>query len=101
MHLADLFASSLLGQADDVAIEYERADGELATLRFGDLHARSNRLAHALASRGLQAGDRVGVYLSNRVEFVDLLLACVKLGLLLLPTTLPLPGGGESAYLSV
>src|SRR5688572_10509072 len=85
MQLADLFASSLLGQADDVAIEFERADGELATLRFGDLHARSNRLAHALASRGLQAGDRVGVYLSNRIEFVDLLLACIKLGLVLVP----------------
>jgi len=56
---------------ENVAIEYERADGELAALRFGDLHARSNRLARALASRGLQAGDRVGVYLSNRVEFVD------------------------------
>jgi malonyl-CoA/methylmalonyl-CoA synthetase len=85
MQLADLFSSSLLGQADDVAIEYERAEGELATLRFGDLHARSNRLAHALASRGLQPGDRVGVYLSNRVEFVDLLLACLKLGLVLVP----------------
>jgi malonyl-CoA/methylmalonyl-CoA synthetase len=85
MQLADLFASSLLGQADDVAIEYERDDGELATLRFGDLHARSNRLARALARRGLQTGDRVAVYLSNRVEFVDLLLACIKLGLVLVP----------------
>ena len=85
MQLADLFASALLGQADDVAIEYEGADGEPATLRFGDLHARSNRLARALARRGLQTGDRVGVYLSNRIEFVDLLLACIKLGLVLVP----------------
>ena len=85
MQLADLFASSLVGQADEVAIEHERADGGLATLRFGELHARSNRLAHTLARRGLRAGDRVGVYLSNRVEFVDLLLACVKLGLVLVP----------------
>jgi malonyl-CoA/methylmalonyl-CoA synthetase len=85
MQLADLFASALLGQADDVAIEYEGADGEPATLRFGDLHARSNRLARAFARRGLQAGDRVGVYLSNRIEFVDLLLACIKLGLVLVP----------------
>jgi malonyl-CoA/methylmalonyl-CoA synthetase len=85
MQLADLFASSLVGQADEVAIEYERADGGPATLRFGELHARSNQLAHTLARRGLRAGDRVGVYLSNRVEFVDLLLACVKLGLVLVP----------------
>src|SRR5262245_63263770 len=83
--LANLFASSLVGQADDVAIEYERDDGKPATLRFGDLHARSNRLAHALRRLGLERGDRIGVYLSNRVEFVDLLLACVKLGLVLVP----------------
>ena len=85
MQLADLFASSLVGQADEVAIEYDRVEDGPATLRFGELHARSNRLAHALAKRGLQAGDRVGVYLSNGVEFVDLLLACVKLGLVLVP----------------
>ena len=85
MQLADLFASSLVGQADEVAIEFDRAEGGPATLRFGELHARSNGLAHALASRGLRAGDRVGVYLSNRVEFVDLLLACLKLGLVLVP----------------
>ena len=48
MHLADLFASSLIGQARDEAIEYEPAGGGLATLTFGDLHARSNRLAQAL-----------------------------------------------------
>ena len=85
MHLADLFASSLIGQAGDEAIEYEPAGGGLATLTFGDLEARSNRLAHALGRRGLRAGDRVAVYLSNRLEFVDLLLACVKLGLVLVP----------------
>jgi len=85
MQLADLFASSLIGQAGEVAIEYEQAAGGLGTLTFGDLDARSNRLAHALSRRGLRTGDRVAVYLSNRVEFVDLLLACVKLGLVLVP----------------
>src|SRR5215211_2438736 len=85
MQLADLFASSLVGQAADVAIEFERANGRLATLTFGDLHARSNRLAHLLTRRGLQAGDRVGVYLANRIEFIDVLLACLKLGLIVVP----------------
>jgi malonyl-CoA/methylmalonyl-CoA synthetase len=85
MQLVDLFASSLVGQADEVAIEFERANGRLATLRFGDLHARSNRLAHLLARRGLQPGDRLGVYLANRIEFVDVLLACLKLGVILVP----------------
>jgi malonyl-CoA/methylmalonyl-CoA synthetase len=85
MQLVDLFASSLVGQADEVAIEFERANGRTATLRFGDLHARSNRLAHLLARRGLEPGDRLAVYLPNRIEFVDVLLACLKLGVILVP----------------
>ena len=85
MQLVDLFASSLVGQADEVAVEFERANGRMATLRFGDLHARSNRLAHLLARRGLEPGDRLAVYLANRIEFVDVLLACLKLGVILVP----------------
>ena len=85
MQLVDLFASSLVGQADEVAIEFERANGRIATLRFGDLNARSNRLAHLLARRGLEPGDRLAVYLANRIEFVDVLLACLKLGVILVP----------------
>ena len=34
MQLVDLFASSLVGQADEVAVEFERANGRIAT-RFG------------------------------------------------------------------
>jgi malonyl-CoA/methylmalonyl-CoA synthetase len=85
MQLVDLFASSLVGQADEVAVEFERANGRMASLRFGDLHARSNRLAHLLARRGLEPGDRLAVYLANRIEFVDVLLACLKLGVILVP----------------
>src|SRR5688572_6145998 len=85
MQLADLFAASLVGQAGEVGIEVETAGGGLETLTFGDLHARSNRLARLLARRGFTPGDRVAVYLRNCLEFIDLLLACVKLGLVLVP----------------
>jgi malonyl-CoA/methylmalonyl-CoA synthetase len=85
MQLVDLFASSLIGQADEVAIEFERANGRLATLTFGDLHTRSNRVAHLLTRRGLQPGDRVAVYLPNRIEFIDVLLACLKSGFIFVP----------------
>jgi malonyl-CoA/methylmalonyl-CoA synthetase len=85
MQLADLFAASLVGQADAVAIEVDTAAGGTRTLTFGELHARSTRLAHVLSRRGFRAGDRVAVYLHNRLEFIDLLLACVELGLVLVP----------------
>ncbi len=46
---------------------------------------RSNRLAHLLKQRGLCQGDRLAVYLANRVELIDLYLACVKAGILFVP----------------
>jgi malonyl-CoA/methylmalonyl-CoA synthetase len=85
MQLTDLFDLSLRGRATAIALAYDGADGHLATLTFGDLEDRSNRLAHLLVGRGLQRGDRLGLFLPNRVEFIDLFLACIKLGIIIVP----------------
>jgi malonyl-CoA/methylmalonyl-CoA synthetase len=52
---------------------------------FGELEVRSNRLAHLLRTRGLQAGDRLAFFLQNRIEVIDLWLAGAKLGLIIVP----------------
>jgi malonyl-CoA/methylmalonyl-CoA synthetase len=80
MNLTHLFDPSLLGRADVTALEFE---GE--TFTFGELERRSNRLAHFLAAQGLQAGERLCVYLANCVEMIDLYLACIKLGVVFVP----------------
>ncbi|HEX4934503.1 MAG TPA: AMP-binding protein, partial [Gemmatimonadaceae bacterium] len=49
------------------------------------LDARSNRMAHLLERRGLRQGDRLALYLPNRAEFLELFLACVKLGVVVVP----------------
>jgi malonyl-CoA/methylmalonyl-CoA synthetase len=85
MQLADLFNLSLIGRSTDDALEYDRPDGNIATLTFGDLDLRSNRLARLLASRGIARGDRLGFFLPNRVEFIDLFLAAIKLGVIVVP----------------
>jgi malonyl-CoA/methylmalonyl-CoA synthetase len=85
MSLTDLFDLSLRGRRDTPAVEFDRPDGRRATLTFGELDARSDRLAQLLASRGLVAGDRLAFYLANRVEIVDLWLAAVKLGVIVVP----------------
>ena len=85
MQLLDLFDLSLVARRDETALEYERSVGDLATLTFGDLERRSNRVAHLFHARGLRAGDRLAIHLSNRVEFIDVLLACVKLGVIVVP----------------
>lgn len=80
MHLLHLFDLSLTARADVVAMDWL---GESYT--FGELEARSNRVAHALAARGFGKGDRLCVYLANRIELIDLFLACVKLGVIFVP----------------
>src|SRR5205807_2474644 len=49
------------------------------------IEVRSNRLAWCLEARGLGTGDRLCIYLRNRSEFIDLYLACLKLGVIFVP----------------
>ncbi|RIX83690.1 AMP-binding protein [Acidovorax cavernicola] len=52
---------------------------------YEQLDRRANRLASALRGLGLQRGDRVGVYLPNCIEIVELELACYKAALVKAP----------------
>jgi len=85
MTLTELFDQSLRVRAQRVAIEYADANGALRALTFGDVDARANRMASELAARGLARGDRLCVHLANRVEFIDLFLACTRLGVVMVP----------------
>src|SRR4051794_40381168 len=50
-----------------------------------ELDERTDRLAAALATRGVVHGDRVAVLMGNRIEWVELTLALLKLGALTVP----------------
>lgn len=80
MQLLHLFDLSLKLRAGDVALEWGGAE-----YTFGDLEQRSNRMAGVLRGRGFRKGDRLCVQLANRIELIDLYLACVKLGVLFVP----------------
>jgi malonyl-CoA/methylmalonyl-CoA synthetase len=80
MNLCNLFDLSLRGRADMAALEYSGC-----TYTFGELDARSNRLAQFLLSQGIAEGDRLCVYLANSVEMIDLFLACLKAGVIFVP----------------
>ncbi|MGQ0647248.1 MAG: class I adenylate-forming enzyme family protein [Gemmatimonadaceae bacterium] len=84
MQLADAFDYSFITNRNELALEIEDASGVRA-LSFGELDDRSNRLARHLRARGVTRGDRIGVYLSNRLEFIDLFIACIRLGAILVP----------------
>ncbi|HMG25450.1 MAG TPA: AMP-binding protein, partial [Acidimicrobiia bacterium] len=51
------------------------------TVAYAELNGRANRLARALRRRGLERGDAVALLCSNRVEFVEVLLATQRAGL--------------------
>ena len=80
MNLLNLFDLSLVGRRDEIGLEWNRGQ-----FTFGEIEARSNRVANALRDRGFQKGDRLCVYLANRIELIDIFIACVKLGVIFVP----------------
>ena len=42
-------------------------------------------MAAALTARGLTRGDRLALYLPNRLEYIDLFLAATRLGVIVVP----------------
>ncbi|MDE0775400.1 MAG: AMP-binding protein [Nocardioides sp.] len=53
---------------------------EIGQLTFGEMHARSNSLAHALRGLGVGEGDAVAIMCRNHRGFVDASIAAAKLG---------------------
>jgi len=84
MHLTALFDQSLLGRSNRSAVEYLDG-GALHSLTFGQVEARANQMARELTERGLTRGDRLCVHLANGMPFIDLFLACVRLGVVIVP----------------
>jgi acyl-CoA synthetase (AMP-forming)/AMP-acid ligase II len=73
-NLADLFEHAVDVFGDR---EYIVANGQRRT--YSEMDARANQLAHHLAAQGVGAGDHVGIYAYNRVEWVETLWAVFKL----------------------
>ena len=84
MSILTLAQRSFIERADAPALECEYR-GERRTFTFGEIDARGARLAGVLANRGLVAGDRLAFYLANRIEIIDLWLACARLGVIVVP----------------
>ncbi|MEW1779510.1 class I adenylate-forming enzyme family protein [Streptomyces sp. NPDC086777] len=59
---------------------------------FADLYANANRFAHALLELGVGKGDRVGVLMGNRLEWLEALFAITSIGAVCLPVNVLLTG---------
>jgi acyl-coenzyme A synthetase/AMP-(fatty) acid ligase len=71
---------------DLALVELTRAGGR-REWSFGEVGEREARLAGALAARGVRRGDVVMTLIGNRPEWVLSMLACFRLGAVVLPCT--------------
>jgi malonyl-CoA/methylmalonyl-CoA synthetase len=79
MTLLDLFDGALADRSGELAY---------GDVTHGALHAGSRRVATRLAGLGLQPGDRLSLYVENRIGFVYAYLAALRLGLIVVPTNI-------------
>lgn len=62
-------------------------DGSSTRRTFAELSARSAQVANWLRAQGVKRGDRMIIMLGNQVELWELMLAGIKLGIVMIPTT--------------
>ncbi len=98
MNLPELYHASLHDRAEQPALEAAASDGTVRTFTFGELAARRDRMARALAARGVRSGDRVAFCLPNRVAIIDLWLAAMMMGVIVVPINV-LYKGREIAHI--
>jgi fatty-acyl-CoA synthase len=77
--------ATLSGLSDKVAVIEVSGKGRDRKFTYAQLNLRVNRLANALKRAGVRKGDRVFVLLPNRIEIMDALLACLKMGAIYTP----------------
>lgn len=80
---ANLFDILETGITDPDATAIETAGGQ--RISYGDLVARTGRMANALAGLGVKPGDRVAAQVEKSVQAIILYLATVRAGAVFLP----------------
>src|SRR3954454_5891140 len=80
---ANLFCRLFDGLDDPKRLAIETADGQ--RISYGDLIARTARLANVLVARGVKPGDRVAAQTEKSVPSLVLYLATVRAGAVYLP----------------
>ena len=67
-------------RGDKVAFRFEGEPGDREDVTYRQLHARVCALASGLRALGVQAGDRVGIYLPLVPDAAVAMLACARIG---------------------
>src|SRR5690606_16963485 len=83
-----------------VAAHAERAAvvGDPGTLDYRALDRQASRVATGLAAHGIARGDRVGIFVGNRAEFIVMLFGIWRLGAIAVPMGIR-QSAGELEYM--
>jgi len=68
------------GHGEQVAIHFEGEPGDTRSITYAELQREVSKAANALIELGVQAGDRVAVYMPMIPETVFAMLACARIG---------------------
>jgi len=68
------------GHGDQVALHFEGEPGDTRQVTYAELQREVSRAANALTELGVQAGDRVAIYMPMIPEAVVAMLACARIG---------------------
>ena len=68
------------GNGDRVALHFEGEPGDTRTITYAELKSEVSKAANALLELGVEAGDRVAIYLPMIPEAVISMLACARIG---------------------
>lgn len=69
------------------ALKWLSEHGDYEEITYGELLARANRLAGGLSGLGLTQGDRVLVMMPRHINAYVVYVACLKLGLTIIPSS--------------
>jgi len=86
-YATDWFDVLAATQPEVVALRVIEEDGTEAALSYAELAERSQRLAGFLRRAGVERGDRVLLLLGNRVPLWVAMLACIRMGAVMIPAT--------------
>jgi acetyl-CoA synthetase len=75
------------GTAERTALWVVEEDGTHTKVSYAEMSLRSGQLAAWLRAEGVDRGDRLLLMLGNQVELWETLLACIKLGVVVIPAS--------------
>ena len=93
MNIASLIEQSCKENADKLCV----VDGD-RRLTYGEMGERADRLARALVEMGVEPGDRVGIFLTNCFQYIEMFYAITKIGAVFVSLNFRLRGK-ETTYI--